>query len=70
MKIKILSPHHQTISTGLKIKNQRLKSFIIDGCEKALERYRNKKENLEGLKLQEQFTVSNTFDIILKDLQQ
>jgi len=43
---------------------------FIDGCEKALERYRNKKENLEGLKLQEQFTVSNTFDIILKDLQQ
>lgn len=41
---------------------------FLNGCEKALERYRDNKKNEEGLKLQEEFTVSKTFDAILKDV--
>ena len=43
---------------------------FLAGCETAIKKYKENKVNKEGLKLQEKFTVSNTFDTILKDLQQ
>lgn len=38
---------------------------FLDGCEKAIERVKNNKTNLAGLKLQEQFTVQKTVHQIL-----
>ena len=37
---------------------------FIDGCEKAIERYKSSPVNTEGLKLQEEFTYSKTVDAI------
>ena len=37
---------------------------FIEGCEKAIERYRQNSVNTEGLKLQEDFTYSKTVDAI------
>ena len=39
---------------------------FIDSCEKAISRVKNNKINTEGLKIQEQFTINNTCDKILK----
>ena len=39
---------------------------FIDGCEKAVQRYEESPVNEEGLKLQEEFTYSNTVDSIIK----
>ena len=37
---------------------------FIEGCEKAIERYKSKPINEEGLKLQEEFSYSKTVDKI------
>ena len=42
---------------------------FIDGCEKAIERVKEKKLNEEGLKLQEEFTLENTFDSIMSEIE-
>ena len=39
---------------------------FIEGCEKAVERYKESPVNTEGLNLQEQFPYSNTVDQITK----
>ena len=39
---------------------------FIDGCEKAIERYKASPKNSEGLKLQDKFTYKNTVDAIIK----
>ena len=39
---------------------------FIDGCEKAIERYKDSPENTSGLKLQEDFTYSKTVDAIME----
>ena len=39
---------------------------FIDGCEKAVERYKSEQTNKEGLKLQEDFTYSKTVDAIME----
>jgi hypothetical protein len=39
---------------------------FIDGCEKAIERYKASPENTSGLKLQEDFTYSKTVDAIME----
>ena len=39
---------------------------FIEGCEKAVKRYQESPVNTEGLKLQDQFTYSNTVDKINK----
>ncbi|MAF24571.1 hypothetical protein CL634_03210 [bacterium] len=39
---------------------------FIEGCEKAIERVKNNKINLEGLKLQEKFSYSKMFDKVLE----
>ena len=41
---------------------------FIDACEEAIKRYQNNPVNEEGLKLQEEFPVSKTVDLILEDL--
>ena len=38
---------------------------FIEGCEKAIKRVRENKINLEGLKLQEDFSYSKMFDKVL-----
>jgi len=37
---------------------------FIDGCEKAIERYKASPENAAGLELQDKFTYKNTVDAI------
>lgn len=39
---------------------------FIDGCEKAIERYKASPENTEGLKLQDKFTYKKTADAIIE----
>ena len=39
---------------------------FIDGCEKAIDRYKDSPENTSGLKLQEDFTYSKTVDAIME----
>jgi hypothetical protein len=39
---------------------------FLDGCEKAVEKYKASTVNTEGLKLQEEFPYSNTVDQITK----
>ena len=39
---------------------------FIDGCEKAIERYKTSPENLAGLELQDKFTYKNTVDAIME----
>lgn len=41
---------------------------FIDACEEAIKRFKSSPVNESGLKLQEQFDVSKTVDIILEDL--
>tara|TARA_Y100001973_G_C5199944_1_gene336844 strand:+ start:1195 stop:2286 length:1092 start_codon:yes stop_codon:yes gene_type:complete len=41
---------------------------FIEGCEQAIKRLKENKVNEEGLKLQDEFTVSKTFDAILRDI--
>jgi hypothetical protein len=41
---------------------------FIDACEEAIKRHQNNPVNEEGLKLQEEFPVSKTVDLILEDL--
>jgi len=42
---------------------------FIDGCELAIKRYQDNPENQNGLKLQEDFTVSKTVDHIIKHME-
>tara|TARA_R110000851_G_scaffold108634_2_gene230144 strand:- start:26441 stop:27529 length:1089 start_codon:yes stop_codon:yes gene_type:complete len=39
---------------------------FIDGCERAIEKYKSEPTNKEGLKLQEDFTYSKTVDAIME----
>jgi hypothetical protein len=39
---------------------------FINGCEKAVERYKSNNLNQKGLKLQDEFKVSNTVDKMLE----
>ena len=39
---------------------------FIEGCEKAVQRHKNTPINLEGLKLQKDFTYSKTVDAIME----
>ena len=39
---------------------------FIEGCEKAIERYKSNPVNMEGLKVQEDFTYSKTVDSIME----
>ena len=39
---------------------------FIEGCEKAIERYKSNPVNTEGLKIQEDFTYSKTVDSIME----
>lgn len=41
---------------------------FLDGCEKAIERYKNNPINESGLLLQKDFSVSKTLDVLLKGL--
>lgn len=41
---------------------------FIEGCEKAIERYKNKSLNEEGLKIQKDFPVSRTVDLLLEKI--
>jgi len=43
---------------------------FIEGCEKAIERYKSSSVNEEGLKLQQKFTYKKTVDKILKIIQE
>ena len=41
---------------------------FIAGCEQAIERVENNRENKEGLKLQEEFTYAKTLDFLLEEV--
>jgi glycosyltransferase involved in cell wall biosynthesis len=43
---------------------------FIEGCEKAIERYKSSEVNIEGLELQQKFTYKKTVDKILKVIQE
>ena len=43
---------------------------FIEGCEKAIERYRSNPVNEEGIKLQEKFTYKNTVDKIIEVIEE
>jgi len=42
---------------------------FLNGCEDALEKFKNNKQNKEGLKLQKEFSYEKTTDLILKELE-
>lgn len=41
---------------------------FIDGCELAIERVNQSRDNIPGLDLQEKFTYSNTLDLLLEEI--
>ena len=41
---------------------------FIDGCERAIERVRSSKINKLGRKIKEDFPISNTVDLLLKEM--
>jgi hypothetical protein len=43
---------------------------FIEGCEKAIERYKSNPVNEEGIKLQEKFTYKNTVDKIIEVIEE
>jgi hypothetical protein len=43
---------------------------FIEGCEKAIERYKSNPVNEEGIKLQEKFTYKNTVDKIIEAIEE
>ena len=43
---------------------------FIDGCEKAIEKFRNNRVNEKGLELQQKFTYEKTTDNLLQKLEE